>query len=59
MQTSAHLGQWLLRTMLALGFVLLSLFGMIESSATARADGVPGGNIANPVVRAVDISLQP
>lgn len=42
--------------MLALGFVLFSLSGIIETSATARADGVPGGNIANPVVRAVDIA---
>ncbi|HZO70720.1 MAG TPA: trypsin-like peptidase domain-containing protein [Ktedonobacteraceae bacterium] len=56
MQTSSHSGQWLLRTMLAFGFVLLSLSGIIATSATARADGVPGGNIANPVVRAVDIA---
>jgi S1-C subfamily serine protease len=55
-QTSFHPGQWLLRTMLALGFVLPGLSGIIATSATARADGVPGGNIANPVVRAVDIA---
>lgn len=56
MQRSFYLRQWLLRTMLALGFVLLSVSGIIMSSPSARADGVPGGNITNPVVRAVDIA---
>ncbi len=41
----------------ASGMVLFSLFFMLANSGTALAEGgVPGGNISDPVVRAVDIA---
>jgi S1-C subfamily serine protease len=44
-------------TILATGMALLSMLFMLVSPTNALAEGgVPGGNIANPVVRAVDIA---
>ncbi len=37
-------------------FALVCMEGMIAGVPTAHADGVPGGNISDPVVRAVDIA---
>jgi S1-C subfamily serine protease len=38
-----------------IGIVCLALVGMVVNSPTAYADG-PGGNVSDPVVRAVDIA---
>ncbi len=56
MQASSYSGQPFLRIALVCGCVLLIIFGIINSSTTALASGVPGGNISNPVVRAVHIA---
>lgn len=42
--------------LLALGLLLFYTFGIGVNSTPALADGIPGGNITNPVVRAVDIA---
>lgn len=44
---------WLSRLMLALGFVSLYIIG---GTPAIYADGTPGGNVADPVVRAVDVA---
>src|SRR6266516_4093197 len=47
----------LLNIMLMIGFVCLSIIGiMVSTTTTARAAGRPGGNVTDPVVRAVDIA---
>jgi serine protease Do len=46
---------WIMRLLLAMGMVYLSLLGMVASSLTTYAAG-PGGNVSDPVVRAVDIA---
>ena len=38
------------------GIVCLTLLAMTGNSTTAFADGIPGGNVSDPVVRAVDIA---
>ena len=38
------------------GIVFLTLLGMTGNSPKAYADGTPGGNVSDPVVRAVDIA---
>jgi hypothetical protein len=38
------------------GVICLMLLGMTGNPATAYADGIPGGNVSDPVVRAVDIA---
>src|SRR5712691_7785911 len=43
---------WLLRILLVLGFII----AFVGSTATTYAGGIPGGNVADPVVRAVDIA---
>ncbi len=43
---------WLLRILLVLGFII----AFVGSTATTHAGGIPGGNVADPVVRAVDIA---
>ncbi len=43
---------WLLRILLVLGFII----AFVGSTATTHAGGIPGGNVAYPVVRAVDIA---
>jgi serine protease Do len=46
----------LLRIIITLGIVALYMIAMIGSTPVAHADGIPGGNVADPVVRAVDIA---
>jgi S1-C subfamily serine protease len=47
----------LLKVMLILGFVCLSIIGAsISTAMTTYAAGRPGGNVTDPVVRAVDIA---
>src|SRR5437588_361249 len=47
----------LLKIMLMIGFVCLSIIGtVISTTTTTYAAGRPGGNITDPVVRAVDIA---
>jgi len=47
----------LLKIMLMIGFVCLSIIGtVISTTATTYAAGRPGGNVTDPVVRAVDIA---
>src|SRR5260221_1064248 len=49
--------QWLRRMVLLLAFVCLIINGtLISTTATAIAAGRPGGNVSDPVVRAVDIA---
>lgn len=47
---------WLPRVTLTFVIALLYVFSMVSNPSLAYAEGVPGGNIANPVVRAVDIA---
>src|SRR5438876_746979 len=47
----------LLNIMLITGFVCLSIIAtLVSTTATTYADGRPGGNVTDPVVRAVDIA---
>src|SRR6266704_6694473 len=47
----------LLKIMLMIGFVCLSIIGtVISTTTTTYAAGRPGGNVTDPVVRAVDIA---
>jgi Trypsin-like peptidase domain len=46
---------WLVRLLLVMGMLYFSLLSMATSSLTTYASG-PGGNVSNPVVRAVDIA---
>src|ERR1017187_6984527 len=41
---------------LALGIASLFLLSLLVNAAPAMASGTPGGNVQNPVVRAVDIA---
>src|SRR5579863_9732099 len=52
--TSPQQQSWLLRAIVALGITFFSIIGFISITPTAHASGNPGGNIADPVVRAVD-----
>ena len=38
------------------GIVCLTLLGVAGNSPTVYADGIPGGNVSDPTVRAVDIA---
>jgi S1-C subfamily serine protease len=38
------------------GIVCLTFLGVAGNTSTAYADGIPGGNVSDPVVRAVDIA---
>jgi S1-C subfamily serine protease len=48
--------QWLPYSLLVLGMMCAYIFATIASSAPAHADSIPGGNVADPVVRSVDIA---
>lgn len=48
--------RWIPRLFVAAGFTLLYTFGLLGTPATTHAAGVPGGNITDPFVRAVDIA---
>src|SRR5207302_11318658 len=54
--TSAKRWYQLLSVLLMLGIVCLTLFGVAGNSPKAYAVGIPGGNVSDPVVRAVDIA---
>ncbi|HEX9133560.1 MAG TPA: trypsin-like peptidase domain-containing protein [Ktedonobacteraceae bacterium] len=46
----------LLRIVVVAGLVCLTILAMAGNAPAAYADGIPGGNISDPVVRAVDIA---
>ncbi len=54
--TSPQRHLWLLHVMSALGITFFFLIGFIGIPPTAQASEGPGGNIIDPVVRAVDIA---
>lgn len=54
--TSLKRQRWLLRTIAALGAVFLYILALLVSTPVTYADGIPGGNVSDPVVRAVDIA---
>src|SRR5579863_8482860 len=62
MQNTISSGAWLnrhrrlLRIVLAIGLANLFLFGISFQSAPTYADGGPGGDVSNQVIRAVDIA---
>jgi len=47
---------WLLRVMIILGMMALYMISIAGGTPVAHADGIPGGNVADPVVRAVDVA---
>ena len=47
---------WLLRIMLVLVMAALYMIAMAGNITVTYADGIPGGNVSDPVVRAVDIA---
>ncbi len=51
--TSLHWQRWLLHAITALGIAFFSLIGFTPA---VYASGNPGGNVSDPVVRAVDIA---
>lgn len=44
------------RIVVVLGMICLALVGLAGITPAAYADGIPGGNVSDPVVRAVDIA---
>jgi hypothetical protein len=54
--TSAKRWYQLLTVFVILGIICLILLGVAGNSPRAYADGIPGGNVSDPVVRAVDIA---
>jgi serine protease Do len=54
--TSTKRWYQLLTVLTMLGIVCLTLLGAVGNSPKAYADGIPGGNVSDPVVRAVDIA---
>src|SRR5437660_20102 len=54
--TSAKRWYQLLTVFTMVGIVCLTLLGVVGNSPKAYADGIPGGNVSDPVVRAVDIA---
>ncbi len=54
--TSAKRWYQLLSVIVIVGIVCLTLLGVAGNSPKAYADGIPGGNVSDPVVRAVDIA---
>ncbi len=54
-----HISAWryrLSRIAVVVGMVCLTILVMAGSAPAAYADGMPGGNVSDPVVRAVDIA---
>jgi S1-C subfamily serine protease len=47
--------RWLPHTLLVLGIICLNILGLLGSAVTTYASA-PGGNVADPVIRAVDIA---
>jgi S1-C subfamily serine protease len=58
MSNSVSLQQqrWLLHTLLAFGMVFFYTLGVAGNALVAHASGTPGGNVTDPVVRAIDIA---
>ncbi len=55
--TLSHLARWSSRLLLVCGLACLFIIGTVQTTTTtAFASGKPGGNVADPVVRAVDIA---
>jgi len=54
--TSLKRQHWLLRVTAALGAAFLYIPALVMSTPVTHADGIPGGNVSDPVVRAVDIA---
>jgi S1-C subfamily serine protease len=48
--------RWLLHTLLAFGMVFFYPIGVAGNTPVAHASGTPGGNVTDPVVRAIDIA---
>lgn len=48
--------RWLSHTLLVVGILCLNILGLLGSTATTYAGNNPGGNVGDPVVRAVDIA---
>lgn len=48
--------RWLLRAVLALGIVFFYMISTVGNTPVTHAGGIPGGNVADPLVRAVDIA---
>ncbi|TMD69309.1 MAG: trypsin-like serine protease [Chloroflexi bacterium] len=54
--TQSHLASWFFRVMLVIGFACLFIISTTVTASTTYASGRPGGNVTDPVVRAVDIA---
>jgi S1-C subfamily serine protease len=54
--TQLHVPGWFFHVMLVIGFACLFIMSTTVTASTAYASGRPGGNVADPVVRAVDIA---
>jgi S1-C subfamily serine protease len=54
--TQSHLQGWFFHVVLVIGFACLFIMSTTVTASTAYASGRPGGNVADPVVRAVDIA---
>jgi S1-C subfamily serine protease len=46
----------LLTALVLVGIICFTSLGLVGFSPVAHADGIPGGNVSDPVVRAVDIA---
>ena len=45
-----------LTVLVMIGMLCLTILGVVGNSPKAYADGIPGGNVSDPAVRAVDIA---
>src|SRR5437868_8392326 len=54
--TQSHLPGWFFRVLLVIGFACLFVISTTVAASTTYASGRPGGNVTDPVVRAVDIA---
>ncbi|HET8852044.1 MAG TPA: serine protease, partial [Ktedonobacteraceae bacterium] len=54
--TSPHRRYWLLHAIAALGITFFSMIGFVGITPIAHAIGNPGGDVSDPVVRAVDMA---
>lgn len=54
--TQSHLPGWFFRVLLVIGFTCFFVMSTTVTASTTFASGRPGGNVADPVVRAVDIA---
>ena len=54
--TSAKQWYQLLSALVLVGMICFTVLGVAGNAPKAYADGIPGGNVSDPVVRAVDIA---